>query len=710
VASLPLPQQFQPVTMKAGVVAALLLQSCNAADTNPVSKVITLLGSLEAKIQKNGAAETKAYNDYAAWCKDGAKDLNYEIKTAKSDIEDLEATIAKAAGDIQAASSKIEELSADTQQNSADLKAASTVRAQEAKEYATAEAELSDVVDTLDRAINVLEKKLRGSALMQATVNMNDVSGLVHAINAIVDAASMSMHDKQALVSLAQNAQEDSEGLDELGAPAPEAYKSHSKSIVEVLEDMRAKAASQLKDVQNQEVSAKHNFQLLKQSLEDQMNADQKEIDQNKATKSEAQGTTASAQGELAKTQESLATNEKTLGSMDQGCKTAAAEHEASVKSTAEELKALAAAKQALLENTGAAQDKVYSFLQTGNSNNQAVISTRADLANIEVVNLLRELAHRDQSSALAQLASRVSAAVRFGSRAGEDPFKKVKSMIREMLERLEKEGAEEASHKAWCDEQMGETKQKTLELNHDIEKFTAKMDKAKSKSVKLKDEVAGLQSALADVAKMQSELDGVRREEHAVFVQTKSDLEAGLKGLRMALKVLKEYYANDAALVQQPALEAGHSKASGAGSSIIGMLEVAEADFGKSLATAEAEEDSAAVEYEKVSMNNRLNKAMWEKDVEYKTKEYTGLDKAVSELSSDRESAQSELDAILEYTKSVRGACELKPETYGERKGRREDEVAGLKEALKILEGESVFLEQKSSRKTLRGHGALAL
>jgi predicted nucleic acid-binding Zn-ribbon protein len=679
--------------MKAVFVVALLLGSAAAVDVNPVSKVIQLLGSLEAKITKNGQAETKAYNEYAAWCKDGAKDLNYEIKTGKSDIEDLTATIGKAGSDIAAASSKIEELSGDTTQNAADLKAATSVRSMEKTEYDAAEKELVDVVDTLDRAINILEKKLRGSALVQANVNTNDVAGLVHAINAIVDAASMSVHDKNALVSLAQSAAEDGDALDEVGAPAPEAYKSKSKSIVEVLEDMRAKAASQLKEVQTQEVSAKHNFQLLKQSLEDQMAADEKEIGESKSTKAGAQSTAAVAQGELAKTQESLAASEKTLSTMDSGCRTAGDEHDASVKATADELKALAAAKKVLSENTGAATSKVYSFLQN-DENQRTAITTRADLANIEVVNLLRELAHRDGSAALSQLASRVSAAVRFGSRNGEDPFAKVKSMIKEMVDRLQKEGAEEATHKAWCDEQMGETKQKTLELNHDIEGFTAKMDKAKSRSIKLKDEVAGLQSALADLAKSQAELDGVRREENGVFKQTKSDLEAGLKGVRMALKVLKEYYANGAGFVQTSG-----SKAQGAGDSIIGMLEVVESDFGKSLATSEAEEDAGAVDYEKVSMNNRLNKAQWSKDVEYKTKEFTSLDKSFSELTSDRDSAQSELDAVLEYSKSVRGSCELKPETYGDRKGRREDEVAGLKEALKILEGESVFLQTKSLR-----------
>merc|ERR1719261_1115017 len=121
--------------MKCMLLTVLLLATASAAQirdrTNPVSKVLQLLGSLEAKITKDGEAEQKAYEEYAAWCKDGAKDLNYEIKTAKSDIEDLTATIGKADSDAAAASSKIEELSGDTTQNSADLKAATAVRAQE---------------------------------------------------------------------------------------------------------------------------------------------------------------------------------------------------------------------------------------------------------------------------------------------------------------------------------------------------------------------------------------------------------------------------------------------------------------------------------------------------------------------------------------------------------------------------------------------------
>lgn len=152
----------------------------------------------------------------------------------------------------------------------------------------------------------------------------------------------------------------------------------------------------------------------------------------------------------------------------------------------------------------------------------------------------------------------------------------------------------------------------------------------------------------------------------------------------------------------QDPAMPEFHQKAEGASTGIIGLLEVVESDFGKGLAQSEMEEDTAATDYEKISMSNKITKSTKEQDVTYKSKEFAELDKQVFELSSDADSTQGELDAVMEYSKSIRAQCVAQPETYEERKGRREAEVAGLRDALSILEGEAVFLQLP--HKALRG------
>ena len=60
------------------------------------------------------------------------------------------------------------------------------------------------------------------------------------------------------------------------------------------------------------------------------------------------------------------------------------------------------------------------------------------------------------------------------------------------------------------------------------------------------------------------------------------------------------------------------------------------------------------------------------------------------------------ELDAILEYLKQLKGRCVAKAETYGERKARRDAELAGLHEALEILENQAALV-QTSERRSLR-------
>merc|ERR1719428_2748202 len=102
-------------------------------------------------------------------------------------------------------------------------------------------------------------------------------------------------------------------------------------------------------------------------------------------------------------------------------------------------------------------------------------------------------------------------------------------------------------------------------------------------------------------------------------------------------------------AFMQQPAVPQ-HSKSGGAGGSIINILEVCESDFANNLAKEETEEADAQSEYETTTQENKVTKAMKEQDVKYKTQEATGLDKTLSELSSDRETTNTELSAVLEY------------------------------------------------------------
>jgi len=681
------------------LVSFAVTRTCNATGqrmhSSPLSKVLDLMAELTAKIVKEGEAEAKAYTEYFDWCDDMAKNAGFEIKTAEAKKEKLEAKIGELTSGIMVSTSKIDELVAAIAADDSELKDATAVRGKEAADFAKNEGELMDCIDTLERAISIISKEMAKNPAALAQIDTSSTARLVQTLGAVIDAAGFAGADRQKLVALVQAQNSDDQ---EPGAPEAAVYKTHSSGILDVLGDMKEKAEGSLSDLRKEETNSKHNFEMLKQSLEDQMTADTKDMDDEKAAKAEAAEGKATAEGDLEETVKLLKNTKDDLATASATCMQVAADHEATVKARNEELKAIATATKILEETTSGAASQTYSMLQV------ARVQSRADLAGLEVVQMVKQLAKKHHSSALAQLASRMTAAIRFGATDGEDPFGKVKGLIESMIAKLEAEAKAEATEKAYCDEEMAKTEAKRSELMDDVSKLSAKIDQATSKSATLSADIKQLEAELAALMKSQAEMDKIRQEENAAFVQAKDDLTLGLSGVRQALTVLRDYYASDASLVQQPAMPALHTKATGAGTSIIGILEVVESDFATGLAKEEAQEDDAQSLYDEITQENKVTKTMKDQDVKYKTAEVKSLAKALADLSSDKETLSTELAAVNEYYAKLKDRCIAKPETYEERKARREAEINGLKEALQVLETETAFVQRSSRRTRMRG------
>ena len=675
--------------MKCSAVLLLAVATvAQGAQVSPISKVLQMIGDLQGKIIKEGEAAQKTYAEFSEWCEDRNRDLDNEIKTGKSQVEELKASIAEEVSIATSLTTKVEELVASISSNEADLKAATTVRESEQADFAAEEKELMEVSETLERAIAIIQREMsKGGA---AFVQLQNVKSVTQALQIMVQAAMIGSGDASRLTALVQggSVSMDSDSDLEAGAPAAAAYEGQSSGIIDVMTDLLEKAQETLDGARKKEETAVHNFQMLKQSLTDEIKFATKDKDDSTKAISTSAEKKATAEGDLTSTSKDLAVDIEAKGSLKHDCMTKAEDFESEVKSRGEELAALAKAKEIITEMTGAASDKVgYSFVQ---------LSSSTDLANFEVVRFVRDLSHKQHSPALAQLSQRMAAAIRLGSRDGSrDPFAKVKTLITDMIAKLEAEAAKEATKKAYCDKEIAETAEKKAEKSDDVEKLTTKIDQMTAKSAKLKEEVTALQRSLAELQSSQAEMDKIRSTEKGEYTVNKADLEQGVEGVRQALTVLKDYYAKE---------DKAHSSADGAGSGIIGMLEVCESDFSKELAEIVAVEEQAASEYETVTKENGMEKLTKDQDVKYKQKESASLDKTSAETSSDLSSVQAELDAVLDYEKQINAECIAKPESYETKVARRKAEMAGLKEALEILENEAALMQVGSVRKALRG------
>lgn len=257
---------------------------------------------------------------------------------------------------------------------------------------------------------------------------------------------------------------------------------------------------------------------------------------------------------------------------------------------------------------------------------------------------------------------------------------------------------------KQYCDREMNSTEDRQEILQDQVEGLKSRIDQLVAQSVDLKGQVQDLQTELSDLAKSQADMDKARADSHAVYLAGKSDLQQGLDGTRAAIRVLRDYYASgeessssllqmgDGAAIaaeaegKQPAPPQNFQKSSGAGAGIIGLLEVVESDIANNLAQVETEEDSAQTEYGRLTQENKLLKAAKGEDVVFKNKEIKSVEKTVTELTSDHDSSSTELAAVNEYLAKIREQCIAKPESYMERKARREAEIRGLEEALSLL------------------------
>merc|ERR1719450_341770 len=101
------------------------------------------------------------------------------------------------------------------------------------------------------------------------------------------------------------------------------------------------------------------------------------------------------------------------------------------------------------------------------------------------LVDLLRGLGHKHKSFALAQLASMASS----------DPFVKIRGLIEDMITKLLNEANEEATHEAFCQEEMAKSKKSQDEKTASVEKYQMRIEKAESTIAQLTEAIKTLEA-----------------------------------------------------------------------------------------------------------------------------------------------------------------------------------------------------------------------
>lgn len=274
---------------------------------------------------------------------------------------------------------------------------------------------------------------------------------------------------------------------------------------------------------------------------------------------------------------------------------------------------------------------------------------------------------------------------------AGSDVFAKIREMITTMVSNMQKSLAEDTDHAEQCKIDMQAAKEKLAAKTSEVSDYQNKIDQAVSKSATLKSELSELQQTLSSLAEAKANATRIRNNEIALFKKNEPEIQQGIEGVQTALKVLRDYYGKD----------------QGAATGIVAMLEVVDSDFAKNLAAMRVAESTSSEDFKKDEQEMKLEKTRKDQDVKYKKEAHQQLETDLAGLQSDAESSQSVLEDEKQYAETVKAKCVVTPESFEEKKARRQQEIDDLKAALAALEASdsspATSLMQKKDTSALR-------
>merc|ERR1719171_208728 len=456
---------------------------------------------MQSKRIKEGEVEQGNFEDFSRWCERTATEKQYTIADEKEQISTLDATIDTATSNIEQLDAEIEKLSSSLSSNEEQLKEATAVRNKEHKDFVHRDKDLASTIDMLQRAGRVLEKHLNNpnaAALLQTALQK-----VMPSLQSLVDASFVNLESKQVLMALIQQQESQAQGEDDSDSDldvslqpqgSTKAYESKSGGILKTIANMREKAEETRSQEQRQEMKTQFAYEMLAQSMNDDIDSLKRQLDDAKKTKNKNSEVKATAEGSLEGVTKDLAADQKALSDLQQECMSKADEFSASQSERAAELKVLAEAKK-ILANAGKAADFVQTNVQSDDSDDaliglapgflQTKMTTQARMQTewqSQAASYLMQEGNRIGSWVLSQVGSHLQ--------AGGDPFGKVKGMIQQMIEKLLEEQAAEAEHKGWCDVELAKTKKALKSRTEKLEDLSTRIEKADSMSNKLSEQI----------------------------------------------------------------------------------------------------------------------------------------------------------------------------------------------------------------------------
>lgn len=312
------------------------------------------------------------------------------------------------------------------------------------------------------------------------------------------------------------------------------------------------------------------------------------------------------------------------------------------------------------------------------------------------------ELSLRRQLSALVSPVARRNAQLSaLAVAVRRDPLASIKRMLKQLIDRLLEEHNAEIGQDAFCNEELGKSRNQRDFATARIVKLSALVQRFMMAAQKHEADRNTYQQKARDLTEELEHQKAERLSERQDNLDDMATQKDGLKALKKAIKLLYNFYrdAGNVQLLQtaQSPVErdigasgVGSQKYRGnqqGGANVLSMLEVIQTDYERAIKQTEEAEAQASSEFEKMSRAAKAsiasNKTGQQNSDSDRTTALAALAKTGRELTLQR----TLQDAALKQLEALRPACIDTGMTYEQRKAAREEEIRALEQARELLQ-----------------------
>merc|ERR1740121_2843499 len=674
--------------------AASLGQGATAV-ANPIRRVVTMLQSMQKKVEEEAKKADELFEKYMCYCKNSGGDLTASIKEAETKTAELTSS-------IEAGSAKKEKLEGDLKSHQEDRSAAekamseaTAVREKEKAAFDKALGESKTNLVAMRKAVAALEKGMASSFLQSRA------AGLLQKV--VASNHELLESERQTVLSF-------------LSSQQAEGYAPQSGDITGILKQMEDEMFADQKDLIATEDSAVKNFEELIAAKKKEYAALSKTIEEKLKRVADLGVKLAEMKNDLGDTVDGHAQDKKFLTDLKKNCDEKAGIHEEEKKARAQEIVALADTIRILNDD-----DALELFKKTLPSSSasfvqmqQSTFALRAQ-ADAALVQARARLSPSDGR----QRVDFISLALR-GRKMG---FDKIITMIDELVATLKKEQVDDEHKKEYCGVQLDQAEDSKKSLERSLGDLATVIAESKDGIATLAAEITEYKDLMANNGAAKELILFAKNrlqkfynpklykappkqklsEEDQIFVNNggtppPTEAPGGIAGTGISPDFVQLASQTKDAPPPPPETMEAYTTKSEESNGVMSMMDLLVKDLDKEMTEAETGEKVAQEDYEKAMADSTEKRAQDSKSLNDKEAATADMKSALEETVAEKKSTTKELMATTRYIQELHAECDWLLEYFDVRKQARADEIDSLGKAKAVLSGADYSLLQRAS------------